>query len=199
MRLRLAVSLQQPADECEERDTLELTAPVGVAPILRRLERGFKPMGVVKCLRGERRHDLAEADIALREGLRIALGAEEDRADHGAAPTDGNDDDRANVAKVEQRLDPGEHRIVDRVGNEHRLAGFEGPAELRVSLEIDDEVTDRRILVAGDEADVAGFAGEEDRASIESERFAQLPGDGLQDVDEVERGGDLLEDIDDRD
>jgi hypothetical protein len=43
------------------------------------------------------------------------------------------------------------------------------------------------------------LARQEDRAAVESERLTQLAGDRLQDVDEVERGRDLLQDVDDRD
>ena len=41
--------------------------------------------------------------------------------------------------------------------------------------------------------------GEKDRRTIETERLAELPGDDLQDVGEVERAGDFLEDVDDGD
>ncbi len=42
-------------------------------------------------------------------------------------------------------------------------------------------------------------AGQKDRAPVEAERLAQLAGDRLQNVDEMERGGDFLEDVDDGD
>lgn len=43
------------------------------------------------------------------------------------------------------------------------------------------------------------LAGQEDRAAIEAEGVAQLARDGLEDVDEMQRGGDFLQDVDDRD
>src|SRR5207253_1222710 len=43
----------------------------------------------------------------------------------------------------------------------------------------------------------AAAVGQEDGAAIEAECLAQLARDRLQDVDEVERGGDFLEDLDD--
>ena len=73
----------------------------------------------------------------------------------------------------------------------------EGALELRIALEVDDEVADRRILVARDEADLVPVAGEEDRAAVEAEHVAHLARDGLQDVDEVQRRRDLLQDVDD--
>ena len=42
-------------------------------------------------------------------------------------------------------------------------------------------------------------AGQEDGAPVEPERLAQLSGDRLKDVDEMERGGDFLQDVDDGD
>ena len=95
------------------------------------------------------------------------------------------------------RLDAAEHRVVGGIGDEHRFAALERALELRIPIEVDDEVADRRILVAGDEADFILVAGEEDCAAIESEGFAEFAGDGLEDVDEVERCGDFLEDVDD--
>ena len=71
--------------------------------------------------------------------------------------------------------------------------------QLRIAIEVDDEIADRRILVARDEADLVLLAGEEDRAAVEAERVAELARDGLQDVDEVQRRRDLLQDVDDRD
>src|SRR6185369_3320381 len=62
----------------------------------------------------------------------------------------------------------------------------------------DDQIPDRRILVARHEPDLALLPREEDRAPIEPEALAELAGDRLEDVDEVERGGDLLQDVDDR-
>jgi hypothetical protein len=71
------------------------------------------------------------------------------------------------------------------------------PLQLGVALEIHDVVADGGIFVRGDETHrLATALGEEDRAAVEAERLAELPGDGLQDVDEVQRAGDFLEDLD---
>jgi len=40
------------------------------------------------------------------------------------------------------------------------------------------------------------LAGQEDRAAIEAEGVTELSRDGLQNVDEVEGSGDLLQDVD---
>ena len=88
---------------------------------------------------------------------------------------------------------------VGGVGDEHRLARVERALQLGIAIEVDDEVPDRRILVARDEPNLVLFAGEEDRAAIEAERVAQLAGDRLENVDEVKRGRDFLQDVDDGD
>jgi hypothetical protein len=199
VRLRSAVAIEQAPHEGEERDPLELTASLGVAAVLRAAEGRLELLGVAQRLGGERGDDLTEAHIAVRERLGVALGPEKDRADHGAAPTDRNHDDRADVAKVEQRLDVREHRVVGGVGHEDRFAGLEGTLQLGVAIQVDDEIANRRIFVARDEADIARLTGEEDRAAIEAEGVAQLAGDRLENVYEVEGGRDFLENIDERD
>ncbi len=199
MPFGLAVALEQAADERQQRHPLELTPPFGAASLLGCLKRGFEAVGGVAGLRGERRHDLTEADVALRERLGVALRTEEDRPNDGASPPHRHHNDRSNVAEVEEGAYPGEHRVVQGVGDEHRLARLEGAPQLGIAAEVDDEVADRRVLVARDEPDVARIAGEEYRAPIEPERLAELPGDGLQNVYEMERRRDFLEDIDDRD
>src|SRR3989475_11906866 len=58
-------------------------------------------------------------------------------------------------------------------------------------------VADGRVLVRGDEAHrFAAALGEEDRAAVEPEGLAQLARDPLQDVDEMQRGGDFFQDLD---
>src|SRR5439155_649936 len=55
-----------------------------------------------------------------------------------------------------------------------------------------------RVLVRGDQPHgPAPALGEKDRAAVQPERLPELAGDGLEDVDEVERRGDFLEDLDD--
>ncbi len=156
-------------------------------------------MCIPQCLRRERGNLLAEGDIRIAERFGIALGAQEDRADHGAFPTDGHDDDRADVARVERRLDAAQRGVVCGIGNEDRLAAVERALQLGIAGEVDDEVPYGRILVAGDEAHFILVAREEDGAAIETERLAELPRNRLEDVDEVERRGRFLEDVDDGD
>jgi hypothetical protein len=132
--------------------------------------------------------------------MRVLLGPQrpkEDCADDCAFPPDRHDDDRADVPHCERRLDALKHRLVGRVGDEHRLPGLEGALELRVTIEVDDEVADRRILVARDEPDFILLRREEDRAAVEPKGLTKLARDALENVDEVEGGGDLLEDVDD--
>jgi hypothetical protein len=99
---------------------------------------------------------------------------------------------------VQLVADAAQHRVGRGVGNEHRLPALEGALQLGVAIEVDHQVADGRILVAGDEADFFLLPAEEDRAAIEPERLAELAGDRLQDVDEMERRRDLLQDVDDR-
>ena len=87
--------------------------------------------------------------------------------------------------------------IVLRVGNEDDLAGVQGALELGVPSQIHDIVPDARVLVGRHEPrGLAALLAEEDGAPIEAEGLAELLGDGLQDVDEVQRARDLLQDID---
>ena len=194
-----AVPLEEPPNEGEQRDPLQLSTPFGVAAVLRAPHGGFEALGVPERLRRQGGDDLAEAHIAVREGVGIALRAEEDRPDDRAPPTDRNDDDRADVPEVEERLDVREHGIVRGIGDEHRLSRLERALKLRIAIEIDDEIANRRILVAGDQPNVAGLAGEEDRAAVEPEGLAQLACDRLQNVYEMEGGRDFLENVDERD
>jgi len=195
--LALGVAVEQAAQESHECDALELRLTLRHGDVLLAVEQGLEAVRVAQCLGREGRDRLAEADVGFAERLCLALGAEEDRADDGTFPADRDDDDRADVAEIEMRLDAAEHRVVRGVGDEHRLAALERALELRIAIEVDDEIADRRILVAGDEADFILVAGEEDGAAIEAEGLAELAGDGLEDVDEVERRGDFLEDVDD--
>lgn len=138
-------------------------------------------------------------DVGFGERFGVAIRAEKDRTDHSALPLDWHDDDRPHVARVEGALDAAERRIGGRVRDEHRLAGIQRALELRVAVEIDDEIANRRILIAGDETNLVLFAREEDRAPVEPEGVAELAGDGLKNVDEVEGRRDFLQDVDDRD
>ena len=193
------VSIEQPAQKRDQCDALELRAAARVFTVVVRAKQRLEPMRVSQRLRRERRDDLAEPNVALGERLRFALGAQENRADDRRAPTDRYDDDRAHVAQVERSAGILQHWIVRRVGDEHRVARLECALELRVPVEIDDEVADRRVLVARDEPHVGVAACQVDRAPIEPERFAELARDRLQDVYEVERGRDVLENVDDGD
>ena len=147
----------------------------------------------------QRRDHLAEPHIAFGERLRLTLRAEKDRSDDRRSPSDRHDDDRPHVPEVERGARVLEHRIVRRVGNEDRVARLERPFELGIPVQIDDQIPDRWIFIAGDEPNVGVAASEIDRAAIEPERFAQLAGDRLQNIYEVQRGRDVLENIDNRD
>ena len=193
------VPVEQPAQERDERDALELRATSRVLPVVARAKQRLEPVRVAECLCRQRRDDLTEANIALGERLGLALGPEEDRADDRRAPSNRHDDDRAHVAHVECGARVLEHRVVRRVRNEHRIAGLERPLELRVALEVHHECPTGRVLVAGPEADVSVAASQIDRATIQAERLAQLAGDRLENVYEVEGRRDVLQDVDDGD
>jgi hypothetical protein len=197
--LGLGVAIEQAADEGDQRNPLQLRAALGLRRVLRGAHHRVEPVGVAERLGREGRDDLAEADIAVRERQGIALRPEEDRADDRASPPNRRDDDRPHVAHIEQRPDVPEHGLGGRVGDEDRLTRLERPLELGVAGEVDHQIADGRVFVARDQPDIGRVRGQEDRAAIEAERLAQLAGDGLQDLAEVERARDILEDIDERD
>jgi len=193
------MTIEQPSKERDERDSLELRAASRVFAVITRAEQRLEAVRVAKRLGRERRDHLAETDITLGERIRLALRAQEDRADDRGSPSDGHDDDRADIADVERGARVLQERVVRRVGDEHRVTGLERPLELRVTIEVDDEVPDGRVFVARDEPHFRITAREVDRAAIQAEGLAQLAGDGLQNVYEMERGRNVLQDVDDRD
>src|SRR5256885_10336522 len=154
-------------------------------------------MRIAQRFRGERRHHLAKMHVSVRERFRLALGAEEDRADDGTLPLNRHDDDRSHVARVQRRLDRAQHRVARRVRYEHRLLRVEGALELRIAIQIDDEIANRRIFVARDEPDFVLLAREKDRASVQAKGITKLACDTLQNIHEVQRRGYLLQDVDD--
>jgi hypothetical protein len=194
----LCVPLEQPADEGDHRDSLHLAAALRLADVLRVADEGLEAIGVAKRLGGERGDYLAETDVAVAELRGIALGAEKDRADRRALRTQRHDDDRAHVAQVQLVAHAPQHRVRRGIGDEHRLAALEGALELGIAVEIDDQVADGRVFVARDEPDFFLLPAQEDRAAVEAEGFTELACDGLQDVEEMERRRDLLQDVDDR-
>ena len=193
------VAIEQPAQERDERNPLELRPTTRILAIIIRAQQRLEPMRVAQCLRRERRDHLTEPDIALRKRLRLALRAKEDRADDRRSPPNRHDDDRTHVAHIERGARRLQHRIIRRIWNEHRVAGLERALELRIAIEIDDEISDRRIFVTRHESHVGVSAREIDRAAIKPERFAELAGDRLQNVYEMQRGRDVLQDVDYRD
>ena len=199
MVLGIRVAVEEPPDEGDERDALQLGPPLGVRHVLGGANHRFEPVRVPQRLRGQRRNDLTEPHVAVRERVRVALGAQEHRPDHRAAPADGHDDDGAHVPEVEVLLDARQRRVVRRIGDEHRLPGVERALELGIAVEVDDEVPDARIFVTGDEPDFLVLSGEEDGAAVQPEGLAELARYGLEDVDEVQGSGDLLQDVDDCD
>jgi hypothetical protein len=195
-----SVGVEQPSEESDHRDALQLVPALCDRDIALRRDQRLESVRVTQRLCRERCHRLAEPDVGLGEGMRVLLGPQrpkEDGADDRAFPPDRHDDDRADVPHRQRCLNALEHRLVRGVGDEHRLPGLEGPLELRVAIEVDDEVADRRVLIARDEPDLVLLRREEDCAAVETEGLAKLAGDALENVDEVERGGDLLEDVDD--
>ena len=196
MVVRLRISVEQPAHERHERDALQVGVVLAGRGVLLIAQQFLETVRVAQRLGGERRDDLAEPHVGIRERLGVAVGAQEDGADHVALPLNRHDDDRAHVARVELRFDAAQRRIVRGVGNEHRLAGVEGALQLGIAFQVHHQVADGGILVARDEADFVVLAGQEDRAAIEAEGVTELSRDGLQNVDEVEGSGDLLQDVD---
>jgi hypothetical protein len=162
MVVGMGVAIEETTQERHERDALQLRATLRRRCFLLAAEQRLETVRVAQRLRGERRHHLAEADVGIGEGLGVSLGAEEDRSDHGALPLDRNDDDRAYVPHVELRLDRAQHRVVRRVGNEDRLLRLEGALQLRIPIQIDDEIADAGIFIARHEPYFVLLAGEED-------------------------------------
>jgi hypothetical protein len=117
----------------------------------------------------------------------LAQRAQEDCADDRSFPVDRHDDDRANVAHRQRCLGALEHRLVCGVGDEDGFSRIERSLELWVAIEVDDQVTDGWIFVAGDKADFILLRRQKDRTSVQTERLAKLARDALEDVDEVER------------
>ena len=193
------IAIEQATEERHECYALELRAATRLLAIVVGAEQGLEPMRVPQRFRRQRRDDLTEPNVALGERLRLTLRPEEDRADDRRPPPNRHDDDRAHVANIERRPRVLEHWIVRRIRDEHRVARLECPLELRVPIEVDDEVPDRRILVARDEAHIGVTAGEVDRASIEPERLTELASDGLENVYEMQRRRNVLEDVDNGD
>jgi hypothetical protein len=196
--LAFRVAIEQATQEADERDAMQLGAALRHGDVLLAAEQGLEAVRVAQRLCRERCDRLREAHVGVAERLGVTFGAEEDRADHRALPPDGQHDDRAHVSHLEGGLDALELRVVRRVGDEHRLAALERALELRIAVQVDEQVPNRRILVARDEAHLVPVARQEDRAAIEAERLAELSRDRLQDVDEVQRRRDLLQDVDDR-
>jgi hypothetical protein len=195
-----AVRVEDPPEEPDHGDALQLRAPLRLRDVTLRLHERLEPMCIAQRLRRERSDRLTEADVGLREGMRVlfrAQRAEENRADDRAFPPDRHDDDRADVPHREGGLNALQHRLVRRIRDEHGLSRLEGALELRVPIEVDDEVADRRVLIVCDQADLVLLRRQEYRAAVETEGLAKLARDALQDVDEVEGGGNLLEDVDD--
>ena len=178
--LGVRVAVEEAAHEGNHRDALQLAAALLLLLRLLPREQRLEAVRVPQRVRRERGDDLAEAHIAIGEGRGLALGAEEDRADDRATPTDRHDHDRAHVAKRVDHFGTLVHRVRAGVGDEHRLAALERALELRIAIEIDDEIADRRILVRGDESNALRIAGEVDRAAVEAEGLAELAGDGAE-------------------
>jgi len=193
------ITIQEPTNIRDEGDALDLGSTLHLGCALLGSHQRLEPVRVAEGLRRERRNHLTEMNVGVGEGLGVPLRTKEDRPDHRALPLNRHDDDGAHVPRVERRLHRPEHRIRRGVGDEHRLLRLERPLQLRIAIQVDDQIADRGILVAGDESDLVLLAGEEDGAAVQAERVAELPRDALQDVDEMQRRRNLLENVDDGD
>jgi len=193
------VAVEQAAQERHQCDTLELRSTPRILTVIVRAEQRLESVCIAQRLGRERRDHLTESDITLRERLRFPFGPQEDCADDRGTPSNRDDHDRAHVPHIECGPRVLQHRVVRRVRDEDRVPGFERALELGVAIQVDHEVPDRRILVTGHESDVGVAAGEVDGAAIEPERLSELAGDRLQNVYEMERGRDVLQDVDDGD
>src|SRR6059036_2491871 len=192
-----AEGAEQAPQEREQRHALELHTPHRLVAVPVALGEALVAVGVAERLRREGGDDLHEAHVLVGKRGAVAERAQEDRADGGRAPRDRDDGDRLHAAVDQLPLHVLQARVVRRVRNEDRLAGLHGALQLRVALEIDDVVADGGVLVRGDQAHrFAAALGEEDRAAVEPEGLAQLARDPLQDVDEMQRGGDFFQDLD---
>src|SRR4029079_7299280 len=81
--LALRVAVEQAAEEADECDALELRAALRDRDVLLAPQQRFEAVRVAERLGGERGDRLAEAHVGVAERLRLALRAQEDRADDG--------------------------------------------------------------------------------------------------------------------
>src|SRR2546421_4538220 len=78
------------------------------------------------------------------------------------------------------------------------LAALHRAFQLGVALQVHHVVANGGTLVGRDQPHrPAAPLGEKDRAAVQPERLAQLTRDALEDVDEMERGGNFFENLDD--
>ena len=197
MFVGLGVAVEEAPHERDERDPLQIGFPLHLRRFLLFTQQCLEAMSVSQRFRRERRYDLTKSYVRVGEWFRVAIGAQEYRTDGVRLPLNRYHDDGTDVPRVERALDAPEGRIIDRIRNEYRFSRFERALQLRISIEVDDQVANGGILVARHQPDFILLAREEDGAAIEAERFAQLARDSLENVDEVKGGGDLLEDVDD--
>jgi hypothetical protein len=144
------VGVEEATEEADHRNALKFSAPLRLRDVALGLDERLEPMRVAECLRSERSNRLAESYIGLRERMRVLFGAqsaEKDRANHRTLPPNGYHNDRSNVSHGELRLNALEHRLVRGVRDEYGLPRFESTLQLRIAVEVDDEVSDRRGLV----------------------------------------------------
>ncbi|OLC73167.1 MAG: hypothetical protein AUH78_14385 [Gemmatimonadetes bacterium 13_1_40CM_4_69_8] len=86
--------------------------------------------------------------------------------------------------------------MVAHVVDDHRALGADGLLDLRVPLELHPQVADGRVLVDGDHAPlVLARGGEHEGAVRQPERLADPSHERLENLVGAQRGGDLLEDV----
>src|SRR5204863_59693 len=197
--LALAECAEQAAQERQQRHALELHAPHRLPRLLLALRQALVAVRVAQRLCRDRGHHLHESHVLVGERGAIAEGTQENRPDRHTAPRDRHHRDGLHAAADELALPVLETRIGGRAGDEHRLAALHRAFQLGVALEVHHVVANGGILVGGDQPHgPAAALGEKDRAAVQPERLAQLTRDALEDVDEMERGGNFLENLDDR-
>src|SRR5439155_81280 len=128
--------------------------PEEIARLVLALSQALVAVGVAQALRSERSNDLHEADIRVGEGRAVAVGAEENRADRDRAPRNRHDGDRLHAAIDELVFHMPQGRVVHRIRDEHGLATLHRALELRVAVQIDDIVSNRRVFIGCHEAHV---------------------------------------------
>ena len=87
------------------------------------------------------------------------------------------------------------HRIVHGVCDKNRLTTLERLFQFGIAIEIHDKIPDRWIFITRHQSHFVALTREENRAAVETECFAELAGDGLQNINEMQRRADFLQNL----